>query len=689
MVDHEKSVLIGYLLNLLANSSNKHAFIRDLYEYLETDATILEQQLDEFSEFLEPFQDDLGSKKNLSRKAAHLIAVEIADVLTGRLKELLTGEPCLLELNLRALALHLALDPLEAGFLGLVVRQKAYGHFSSFFNDLARGQQNIVDLSARCLGAPPEALVQRLKPDGRLLSSGVLVPGTGNSQDLDDAFQVLDQVSSALSRNHGGVETLLSRILGEPCTPSLSWGDFDHLGNLRERLTSFLSKSVNQGMVGVNILFWGAPGTGKTEFCKTLAAQSGMQLYAVGETDEDGAEPNRGERMTAFRLSQNLLRFRKDTLLMFDEMDDLFQRSSLRQMLTGQISLGSKVFMNRLLEHNPVPTVWIVNDVEMLDEAFIRRMSLAIEFKNPPASVRERVWQRVLEKNSVTMESGELRQLTELNIPPAVIDSAARFTRQIGGGAEDFRFASQGIIHAMRGGRPLPRPEMFERFCPELTCTDLDLAALTEQLGRVSSRAFSLCLYGPPGTGKSAYLRHLAEALQIPVLLKRASDLLDMYVGGSEKQIAAAFQEAIDCEALLIFDEADSLLSDRRQAVRRYEISQVNEMLTWMERHPLPFACTTNLMEHLDPASLRRFTFKLGFRFMTREQTAKAFEIFFQQPAPDSLRPLQRLTPGDFAVVRKKAEVLGLSGDPEAIVRFLALEEGEKRLSQKSIGFAP
>ena len=88
---------------------------------------------------------------------------------------------------------------------------------------------------------------------------------------------------------------------------------------------------------------------------------------------------------------------------------------------------------------------------------------------------------------------------------------------------------------------------------------------------------------------------------------KRASDLMSCWVGGTERNIAAAFAEARDTGAFLIFDEADSLLADRRFAHRSWEVSQVNEMLTWMESHPLPFACTTNFGEHLDAATLRRF----------------------------------------------------------------------------------
>ena len=68
---------------------------------------------------------------------------------------------------------------------------------------------------------------------------------------------------------------------------------------------------------------------------------------------------------------------------------------------------------------------------------------------------------------------------------------------------------------------------------------------------------------------------------------KRASDLLSMWVGDTEQRIAAAFAEAHDAGHFLVFDEADSLLADRRFAERTWEVSQVNEMLAWMEHHPL------------------------------------------------------------------------------------------------------
>ena len=81
------------------------------------------------------------------------------------------------------------------------------------------------------------------------------------------------------------------------------------------------------------------------------------------------------------------------------------------------------------------------------------------------------------------------------------------------------------------------------------------------------------------------------------------------------------FAAARQQNAVLVLDEADSFLSDRRGARQSWEVTQVNELLTQMEAFDGIFICTTNLMEKLDPASLRRFAFKVRFDPMTPDQT--------------------------------------------------------------------
>jgi hypothetical protein len=116
-------------------------------------------------------------------------------------------------------------------------------------------------------------------------------------------------------------------------------------------------------------------------------------------------------------------------------------------------------------------------------------------------------------------------------------------------------------------------------------------------------------------------------------------------------------------------------------------------MLTWMESHPLPFCCTTNLMARLDPASLRRFTFNVTFDYLDRcgieLACATFFAAAFSGPAdlPANLGELPNMTPGDFAAVRRKAVILGALGDAAEVARLLVAASEAKPGRAATIGF--
>ena len=106
-----------------------------------------------------------------------------------------------------------------------------------------------------------------------------------------------------------------------------------------------------------------------------------------------------------------------------------------------------------------------------------------------------------------------------------------------------------------------------------------------------------------------------------------------------------------------------------------------------MESHPLPFACTTNLSERFDPATLRRFDFKIKLDYLGPEQAMAAFRTFFGLTPPQGITRLTNLTPGDFAAVGRKAEILEKLGDAEALAAMLREECGAKPNCPAVIGF--
>ena len=538
------------------------------------------------------------------------------------------------------------------------------------------------------LGISMGTLRRRLAPDSRLVRSGLV------SVDDDGDFKLLERLSRlAHAPARSGVDVQQLLFDKAPAT-ELEWSDFDHVATRRDHVERLIAGALRSGERGVNVLVYGPPGTGKTQFCRTLAQRLGVTMYSVGEADERGREPSRGERLQELRLAQRVLGGCRNSILLFDEMEDLLSDpGSLLLSFLGATNSsrrradGSRVFLHRLLEDTRVPTLWTTNAARETSEAVLRRMMYALELRRPSPRVRERIWARQLERQGIPSVASDARALArEFDVTPGIAAGATAAARLIdGGNIATVRQGVHSLSRLLHGERP-PQQAPGE-FDPALIRIRTDPVELTDRLAEWGARRFSLCLQGPPGSGKSAFVRFLAEKIGLEVKQKRASDLMSKWVGDTEKLIAEAFAEARDQEHFLVFDEADSLLADRRHAQRSWEISQVNEMLTWMESHPLPFACTTNFGEHLDPATLRRFDFKLCLDFLAPDQAVAAFRVFFKLDASPAVRELAGVTPGDFAVVRRRAEILGKLDDAESIAAMLREECDAKPDRPRRIGF--
>ena len=537
----------------------------------------------------------------------------------------------------------------------------------------------------QALGMNVEAFRQRFDPDAPLTRAGLIVL----NHDLD--ISIVDRLKR-LTLSTDEKADVRELLLGKSQTTELSWPDFDHLGRMHDDVESILRGAAQRGARGVNILVHGPPGTGKTTFCQALAERTGVRLFGVGEANERGLEPAGDERLAELCLAQNLLGEDRRAVLLLDEMQDILACHSMPEWLfpeSGRRWRGSsRVFLNRLLERTPVPTLWTTTDARHVDSSILRRMVFAVEMRLPPPRIRAGIWSRQLARHGIEASAAQARSLAvEFDATPGVAEGAAAAGELGSGGFDMVRRSVKGLSRVLRCYRPAAGAGAVD-FDPKLLNTDVDLADLADRLERGGERRLSLCLQGPPGTGKSAFVRYLAGRMDLDVVHRRASDLFDMYVGQSERNIAEAFAEARDNGAFLVFDEADSLLADRRGAHRIWEISQVNEMLTWMESHPLPFACTTNFAKRLDGATLRRFIFKITLGYLKPDGAAAAFRKWFALSPPPGLAALEVLTPGDFEVVRRKAQVLGQLDDAQALLAMLRAECAAKPGRVKAIGFA-
>ncbi|CAZ87220.1 putative ATPase [Thiomonas arsenitoxydans] len=491
------------------------------------------------------------------------------------------------------------------------------------------------------------------------------------SRDLMGAFDLLSRdFALAMMRADVDLFDLLRSRVSVSARPTLSLADYAHLGGQVDLIRRYLAKARAQKKSGVNILAYGPPGTGKTELARALGAALDVTLFEVNTVDSDD-DPIRGtERLNAFRAAQRFLRA-QNAVILFDEVDDVFESdgAGLARLLGAQVFHNKhKGAIVKILESNPVPTIWLTNDVRALDPAFIRRFDWVLEMPVPPRSVRE----RLIATHCDMLADAQARQrLAESeHLAPAVLTRAAAVVGTLKD-ALDPKSASDTLVQivdgtlraqghrALRSQGAQPCPEAYDLACVH---ADTDLDSLVEGLSGTGGAR--LLLHGLPGTGKTAFAHHLAQRLDKPLLVRRASDLLSKWVGETERQIARAFAQAQEDDAVLLIDEVDSFLQDRSRARASWEVSQVNELLTQMESFDGVLIATTNLLEGIDPAALRRFDLKVRFEALRAEQ---AWELLCRHCTLASLAEPHsglraaiahlagRVTPGDFAAVARRS----------------------------------
>ena len=139
---------------------------------------------------------------------------------------------------------------------------------------------------------------------------------------------------------------------------------------------------------------------------------------------------------------------------------------------------------------------------------------------------------------------------------------------------------------------------------------------------------------------------------------------------------------------MLIFDKADAFLQKHESVQYGLEAEFVNEMQKQMKTADHPFVCTTNLADKLDMALVGQFLFKVKYDFLKGSQVAMAFEKFFGKKPTVSLSGLTKLSPADFSLVKKQADVLGVLDDHAELYAMLEREQHTKTgAAMPTVGF--
>ena len=628
------------------------------------------------------------------------------DWLTQSLKK----QSTLVEKNINALAGLLQLNKAERALL-------LYGTLARYQRDLrsilvefkVNNAPEAYAAIAELAGVNASDIGEALRAGSRLERIGLVenLISEHNITDLADLMKVSEKLPPVLMREYRDQSELMA-VFTRPATRTvLSMDDFGFVLEDTQVVCALLKNAVARKEPGVNILLYGPPGTGKTELAKVVAQAAGIELFEVEYADRDGNSLSGRDRYRSLQIAQVFLKGSAQAALLFDEVEDVFPpiSSEAAQLMAraDQVaapisgSVSGKAWVNQILESNTVPTIWITNRIEQIDPAFRRRFAYHLELKSPPPGARASLVRRTLD--GIPVSDAFVERLTaRKGLTPAQIRTAVRFAGLVASTGPEAGAATptdaEKLIERQLRNADLALGNYTDTSAKPRMVTQYDLSMLNVEsrfevprvVQALRARGHgSLCFYGPPGTGKTALGEHIAQALERPLIIKQASDLMSKYVGETEQHMAAMFREAQAEKAVLLLDEADSFLLDRRGAQRSYEVTEVNEMLQGMERFNGVFVCTTNLLDRLDQAALRRFTFKIQFKPLTRGQRETMFAVealggdagLLTPAIRTRLASLDQLCPGDFAAVKRQAVILDTALEA---LEFLEQLEAEHRI---------
>ena len=642
---------------------------------------------------------------------------------TGQwLNHALKKQSTLVEKNIDALSNLLQLNKAERALL-------LYGTLARYQRDLrsilvefkVNNAPEAYAAIATIAGVTAAEVGEALRAGGRLERIGLVenLISEHSITDLADLMKVSEKLPPVLMREYRDRAELMAVFTRPAARSELKSSDFEFVGDDVQVLVHLLRKAQATKAQGVNVLLYGPPGTGKTELAKVVAAEAGLDLFEVEYADRDGNSLSGRDRYRSMQIAQVFLKGSQEAALLFDEVEDVFPpisvdaaglmaRAEQQAMPAGMgHSVSGKAWVNQILESNPVPTIWVTNRIEQIDPAFRRRFAYHLELTSPPPGAREQLVRRTLD--GVAVSDAFVAKLTERKgLTPAQIRTAVRFADLAHVGEVPGGEAFEALIERQlkNSDAALGRKADTGTSKGRRQVTTYDLGMLNVEsrfeipriVEALKARGHgALCFYGAPGTGKTALGEYIAQQMDQPLIIKQASDLVSKYVGETEQNMAAMFEEATQEKAVLLLDEADSFLLDRRGAQRSYEVTEVNEMLQQMERHHGVFICTTNLLDRIDQAALRRFTFKIKFKPLTAEQRERMFVTEALKGDANALTDevrrrlakLEQLAPGDFAAVKRQTDILAAEFTVE---EFLEQLEAEHRIKpevreQRSMGF--
>ena len=384
------------------------------------------------------------------------------------------------------------------------------------------------------------------------------------------------------------------------------------------------------------VLLHGPPGTGKTLIAKAVANEVDATFLTV--SGPEIMSKYKGESEEKLREKFEAAAEDAPAIIFFDEIDSIAGKrddgGDVESRVVGQLLS----LMDGLDARGDVIVIGATNRVDSLDPALRRggRFDREIEIGVPGEAGRREVLdvhtRRMPLADNVDIDTLAARthgfvgaDLESLATEAAM--TALRRTRQVGDDLRAIEVTREDFETAMTA----VDPSAMREYVAEQPTTDFDdvggLTAVKEQLEQAvlwplqysplfdaanTTPPTGVLLHGPPGTGKTLLARAIAGESEVNFIQVRGPELLDRYVGESEKAVREVFERARQsAPAIIFFDEIDAIAGDRDSLGGDSGVGDrvVSQLLTELDRLSdipnLVVLAATNRRDSIDEALLR------------------------------------------------------------------------------------
>lgn len=416
----------------------------------------------------------------------------------------------------------------------------------------------------------------------------------------------------------------------------------------QELLSSLMSIEMdNPGGKRLAVCLHGIEGVGKIHYCKHLARKMKWNLVLLkadalaAEEEEYQKQVNEYIRECSLLQAVPVIAGLREAVWKSEESKRRF-----RFLLQGLFSV--------------FPLVYLTADAPIRDKSFYPLAEwIQLQVKEPSLLASHDIWEEEAQAYPLCKKLSLQSVINQFLLPPGKIkealQAAARYA-SMSGREEieegDIRRGCFSLMEEDMGNRTVRIRRFFswDQLILPKEQKDILLSAfhqiqykqlVYENWGLNKTMAYgtglSILLYGPPGTGKTMAAQVLARELGVELYRAQLAAIFSKYIGETEKNLQAIFEQARRNRMILFFDEADVLFSKRtevRASNDKFSNLEAAFLLQKMEEYDGISILATNYYQNFDEAFKRRIQYLVEFPFPDKEARAKIWKTAIPSEMP-------------------------------------------------------